>query len=71
MKNNHIILCNLKKAHNHILVHPTKQDLLIIKYQNRLYKYQGMPFVLNEAVRVFTEIMKKAIYLNYQRYALG
>jgi hypothetical protein len=38
------------------------QDLLGIQYQSRLYKYQGMPFGLNNVPIVFTQIMKKAIH---------
>jgi chromosome condensin MukBEF complex kleisin-like MukF subunit len=41
---------------------PTMQDLLGIQYQGRLYKYQGMTFGLNDAPRIFTQIMKKAIH---------
>jgi hypothetical protein len=61
IKNHYAISYDLKKMYNHVLVHPTMQDLLVIQYQGRLYKYQGMPFGLNDAPRVFTQIMKKAI----------
>jgi hypothetical protein len=62
MKNDFAISQNLKKVYNNILVHPTMQDLLGIQYQGRLYKYQGMLFGLNNAPRVFTQIMKKVIH---------
>jgi hypothetical protein len=62
MKNNFAISYNLKEAYNHVPVHPKMQGLLGLQYQGRLYKYQGMPFGLNEAPRVFTQIMKKAIH---------
>jgi hypothetical protein len=38
MKKNYTISYNLKEAYNHVLVHLTMQDLLVIKYQNLLYK---------------------------------
>jgi hypothetical protein len=59
MKNDHAILYHLKKMYNHISMHPTTQDLLVIQYQGQLYKYQGMLLGLNDAPRVFTLIMKK------------
>jgi hypothetical protein len=63
MKNNFAISYDLKKTYNHIPIHPTMQDLLKIQYQGRLYKYQRMPFCLNNTPRVlFTQIMKKAIH---------
>jgi hypothetical protein len=62
MKIDFAIPYDLKEAYNHFLVTPIKQDLLGIQYQCRLYKYQGMPFGLNDASRVFTQIMKKVIH---------
>jgi hypothetical protein len=62
MKNDFAISYDLKEAYNYVPVHPTMQDLLGIQYQGCLYKYQGMPFGLNDAPRVFTQIMKKAIH---------
>jgi hypothetical protein len=61
MKNNYAISYNLKEAYNHVPVHPTMQDLLVIQYQGRLYKHQKIPFGLNDAPRVSTQIMKKGI----------
>jgi hypothetical protein len=61
VKNNYEISYNLKKAYNHILVYPTMQDLLVIQYRAQLYKYQGIPFGLNNTPRVFIQIMKKVI----------
>jgi hypothetical protein len=34
---------------------------LIVQYQNRLYKYQGMLFDLNDTPKIFTQIMKKVV----------
>jgi hypothetical protein len=62
MKNDFAISYDLKEAYNHVPVHPTMQDLLGIQYQGHLYKYQGMPFNLNDVPRLFTQIMKKAIH---------
>jgi hypothetical protein len=39
MKNYFAVSYDLKEAYNHILVHPTMQDLLGILYQSCLYKY--------------------------------
>jgi hypothetical protein len=58
MKNDFAISYNLKEAYNHVPVHLAMQDLLGIQYQGHLYKYQGMPFGLNDTPRVFTQIMK-------------
>jgi hypothetical protein len=44
----------LKEAYNHVPIHQTMQDLLVIDYQGRLYKYQGMPFGLNDAPSIHT-----------------
>jgi hypothetical protein len=33
-----------------------------IQYQGRLYKYQGIPFNLNNTLKVFTQIIKKIIH---------
>jgi hypothetical protein len=48
MKNDFAISYDLRETYNHVPVHPTMQDLLGIQYQGRLYKYQGMPFGLND-----------------------
>jgi hypothetical protein len=49
MKNNFAVSYDLKEAYNYVPVHPAMQDLLGIQYQGCLYKYQGMPFGLNDA----------------------
>jgi hypothetical protein len=61
MKNDYAISYNLKEVYNHVPVHPTMQDLLVIQYQSQLYKYQGMPFGLNNVPKIFTQIMKKTV----------
>jgi hypothetical protein len=60
-KNNFAISFNFKEAYNHVPVHPTFQNLLVIQFMGTTYTYRGMPFGLNDAPRVFTQIMKKCV----------
>jgi hypothetical protein len=60
MKNDYALSYNMKEVYNCVPVHPI-MHLLVIQYQDRLYKYQGILFGLNNTPRVFTQIMKKVI----------
>jgi hypothetical protein len=60
-KNDYAISWDLKEAYNHVPVHESLQPMLGIAHEGKIYKYVGMPFGLNDAPRVFSEIMKKVV----------
>jgi hypothetical protein len=60
-KNDFPISLDLKEAYNHVSVHSTFQNLLGIQYMGTTYTYRGMPFHLNDAQQLFTQIMKKCV----------
>jgi hypothetical protein len=55
------ITFDLKEAYNHVPVHPSMRPLLGVAWRGRCYRFKGMPFGLNDAPRVFTQLMKKAV----------
>jgi hypothetical protein len=56
-KNEFAITYDLKEAYNHIPVHPSMRPLLGVAWRGRCYQSKGMPFGLNDAPRVFSQIM--------------
>jgi hypothetical protein len=55
------ITYDLKEAYNHVPIHPSMRPLLGVAWRGRCYQFKGMPFGLNDAPRVFSSIMKKAV----------
>jgi hypothetical protein len=60
-RNDFAIFFDFKEVYNHVPVHPTFQNLLGIQFMGITYTYRGMFFGLNDAPRVFTQIMKKCV----------
>jgi hypothetical protein len=60
-KNDYAISFDLKDAYNHVPVHPSMRPLLGLAWRGKCYTCVGMPFVLNDAPRVFTMIMRVAV----------
>ena len=55
---------DLKDAYLTIHVHRSSQKYLCFQWRNRCYAFQGLPFELNTAPRVFTKLIKPiAAYL--------
>jgi ribonuclease HI len=52
---------DFRSAFNHIPVHPDLQPYLCFQVSRTTYCYQGMPFGIKHAPRVFTRVMKAAV----------
>jgi hypothetical protein len=61
VKNDFAVTYDLKEAYNHVPVHRSMQPLLGVAWKGKCYKFLGMPFGLNDAPRVFSRVMRKAI----------
>jgi hypothetical protein len=61
VQGDYAVTYDLKEEYNHVPVHPSMQPLLGVAWKGKCYKLLGMPFGLNDAPRVFSRVMKKAV----------
>ena len=50
-------MCDLKDAYLSVQIHESSQKYLCFQWRNRSFAFQGLPFGLNTAPRIFTQLL--------------
>ena len=56
-----MVKMDLKDAYLQIPIHPDHQHLLTFQWEEKTYMFQGLPFGLSAAPRVFTKLLKPVV----------
>jgi hypothetical protein len=68
LPNDYAISIDLKSAYSHISVHPSLWPYLGFVFERKSYCFLGMPFGLSNAPRIFTKIMRVAMWHIRQKW---